>query len=63
MDRKDFGPAPVSVLRPPGRYSTLVNRAGFEPYEATVEVKPGEESALRATLVEEQFQLTEHWWF
>ncbi len=63
VDGKDFGPAPVSVLRPPGRYSILVNRAGFEPYEATVQVKPGEESALRATLVEEQFQLTEHWWF
>lgn len=63
VDGKDFGPAPVSVLRPPGRYSIQVNRSGFEPYEATVQVKPGEESALRATLVEEQFQLTEHWWF
>ncbi|MEZ4228969.1 MAG: PEGA domain-containing protein [Polyangiaceae bacterium] len=63
VDGKDFGPAPVSVLRPPGRYSVLVNRDGFEPYEATVNVKPGEESALRATLVEERFQLTKQWWF
>ncbi len=63
VNGKDFGPAPVSVLRPPGRYSVLVNRDGFEPYEATVNVKPGEESALRATLVEERFQLTKQWWF
>lgn len=63
VNGKDFGPAPVSVLRPPGRYSVQVNRDGFEPYEATVNVQPGEASALRATLVEERFQLTKQWWF
>lgn len=63
VDGKDFGPTPVRVLRPAGKYEVLVTKQGFEPYEALVEVQAGEQSALRATMVEETELLTEKWWF
>ena len=63
VDGKDFGPAPVSVLRPAGSYRVSVNKAGFEPYEAQVDVQAGEEAALEATLLEEHVPITKEWWF
>jgi len=63
VDGKDFGPVPVTLLRPPGAYRVVVEKAGFEPYEAHVAVQAGERAALRATLSPEKHPLTKQWWF
>jgi hypothetical protein len=63
VDGKDLGPAPVSVLRPPGRYQVTVAKDGFDPYETRVEVQAGERSALSAVLTEESTPITKKWWF
>lgn len=63
IDGKDFGPAPISLLRPAGSYRVSVRRDGFEPYQAKMDVQPGEQANLRATLVREKDSLTSHWWF
>jgi len=63
IDTRDVGPAPVSVLRPGGNYRVLVSKDGFAPYEARVLVQPGEETNLRAQLLEERTPLTKRWWF
>lgn len=63
VDGKDFGPAPVEVLRPAGSYRVVVAKDGFEAYEAQVAVQPGQRSELRATLVAETQPLTGKWWF
>ncbi len=63
VDGKDFGPAPVDVLRDSGTYHVLVQKGGFEPADNQVTVRAGEESTLRATLVPERQAITRRWWF
>jgi hypothetical protein len=63
VDDKDFGPAPVSVLRPAGSYHVVVQKDGFQSYETRVRVEPGEESALAAVLSPEHIPITKKWWF
>jgi hypothetical protein len=63
VDRRDFGPVPVTVLRPAGSYRVVVTKKGYEAYEAQVAVKAGEESKLRARLVVEKTPITKRWWF
>jgi hypothetical protein len=63
VDGNDVGVAPVQLSRPAGSYRVTVEKDGFASYEALVEVAPGEESKLRATLVEEGVQVLERWWF
>ncbi len=63
VDGKDFGPAPVEVLRPAGTYRVVVAKPGFETYEAQVSVQAGQESELQATLVQERQPITAQWWF
>jgi hypothetical protein len=60
---KDFGPAPVDILRPPGNYVVEVNKPGFVPYRSEVRVNAGEEVTLRARLAREQTPITKRWWF
>lgn len=59
----DVGPAPAEVLRPAGNYRVVVHRTGFEPYETSVTMRPGQESNLRATLRPESQAITGKWWF
>jgi hypothetical protein len=59
----DVGPVPVEVLRPAGSYQVRVAKEGFEPYETSVSVRAGEQSALSAKLVPESQALTSKWWF
>ena len=63
LDGTLVGSAPITVRRPEGRYEVVVSAAGFEPYTTEVQLKSGEELALRATLVEESPSVFEQWWF
>lgn len=63
VDRRDFGPAPVTVLRPAGSYRVVVTKKGYAPYEAQVAVKAGEESKLKARLAVQKTPITKRWWF
>jgi hypothetical protein len=60
---RDFGPAPVDILRPPGVYVVEVTKKDFVPYTTELRVNAGEESTLRARLIREQTPLTGRWWF
>jgi hypothetical protein len=63
VDDADMGPTPVDVLRPPGSYRIEVQKAGYDPFEASVNVRAGELSAQRATLRPESRPITKTWWF
>lgn len=63
LDGKDVGPAPIALERLAGSYRVSVEKDGFVTYEAQVEVGPGEESNLRANLVQQRVPLYERWWF
>jgi hypothetical protein len=63
VNGSDVGAAPVDVSRPAGAYHVVAKHQGFAVYETRVVVKPGEETDLRATLVEEKIPLTKRWWF
>jgi hypothetical protein len=59
----DVGTAPVDVSRPGGSYRVVVARTGFLTYETQVNVQPGQEVDLRASLPEETHPITKQWWF
>ena len=59
----DVGPVPVEVRRPAGSYRVIVQKDGFEPYEASVSMRAGQESSLSASLRPEERALTQEWWF
>lgn len=59
----DVGPVPVDVLRPGGTYEVQVTKTGYEDYQSTVAVRPGEQMALAASLSEERIPITKRWWF
>ncbi|WP_394839276.1 PEGA domain-containing protein [Pendulispora rubella] len=63
VDGTDVGPAPVDVLRPAGSYKVVVKYPGFEPYEARVNLRAGEQTDLRASLVESSPSIFSRWWF
>lgn len=63
VDDVDMGPTPVDVLRPPGLHRIAVEKTGFDPFEASVNVRAGELSAQRVTLRPESRPITKTWWF
>jgi hypothetical protein len=63
VDDVDMGPTPVDVLRPPGLHRIFVEKPGYDPFEASVNVRAGELSAQRATLRPESRPITKTWWF
>ncbi|WP_394850024.1 PEGA domain-containing protein [Pendulispora brunnea] len=63
VDGMDVGPAPVDVLRPAGSHKVVVKHPGFEPYEARVNLRAGEQTDLRASLVESNPSIFSRWWF
>lgn len=63
VGERDFGPAPVTVQRPAGRYRVLVEKSGFVPAEAILDVRAGEASAFRAALPAEKPSIAKTWWF
>jgi PEGA domain len=60
---RDFGPAPVSIQRPAGSYPIIVEKKGYVPAQALLEVRAGELSNYRATLPLEKQAITKKWWF
>jgi hypothetical protein len=63
VDDKDMGPTPVEVLRPAGEHAIVVEREGFLPYEARLNVEPGQQLNIHAKLVEDSPTVFERWWF
>lgn len=63
LDDRDLGPAPVTVRRPAGAYALRVEREGFDPYRSELQVRAGEDAALRADLAPDEPLLVEQWWF
>jgi hypothetical protein len=59
----DVGVAPVEVSRPSGTYAVLVRKPGYVPYSTTVDLSPGTETKLRASLVPETKPLYTRLWF
>ncbi|MEM9694546.1 MAG: PEGA domain-containing protein, partial [Myxococcota bacterium] len=63
LNDEDLGPAPVVVRRPAGDYTLKVRKDGFATYQSVLSLDPGQESTLRADLVEEESSVLESWWF
>jgi hypothetical protein len=63
VDGADIGPTPTAIRRPPGTHRFIVDKEGFVPYEATLNLRPGQSVALEAKLAEEKTPLTKRWWF
>jgi hypothetical protein len=63
LDGHAVGLAPVSLQQPAGTYSVTVQAPDHEPYETRIDVQPGEEVTLRATLPERNPSIVERWWF
>ncbi len=63
IDGIDVGLAPLSVSRPQGSYRVLVQKPDYTPYEARVDLQPGETTRLRAQLAPEEAAFYETWWF
>lgn len=63
IDGNDVGPTPAEVLRAAGGHRVTVEAPGFVRYETTVQLSPGEETRLNATLPPEKPSLFTRWWF
>ncbi|MEQ9324325.1 MAG: PEGA domain-containing protein [Polyangiaceae bacterium] len=63
LDGVDVGAAPLTLMRPPGRYHLAVRKDGFEPYETEVMLQSAQEVDLLATLKPEEPGVHEQWWF
>ena len=63
VDGLDVGTAPVDLTRPAGVHAVVVRKQGFIGYSAQVDIGPGQESDLSATLVPESVPITKRWWF
>jgi len=63
VDGFDVGVAPVDLSRPAGMYRVVVRRDGFDAFETKVELNPGEQANLQATLVPTKTPITKKWWF
>ncbi len=59
----DVGVAPVELSRPSGSYPVLVRKPGFVSYTTTVDLSPGGEARLQASLVRETKPLYARPWF
>jgi hypothetical protein len=60
---RDVGMAPVFIERPAGRYLVQVQKKGFQPYEATLTVTPGQKASMMARMKPESEAITQKWWF
>jgi len=50
VDGKSLGPSPAHVTVPPGSHKYMVKRAGWEPYEGTVNVRNGVTMSVRVNM-------------
>jgi serine/threonine protein kinase len=50
VDGKSLGPSPAHVTVPPGGHKYTVKRAGWEPYEGTVNVRNGATMSVRVNM-------------
>lgn len=62
LDDVDVGVAPILLVRPAGSYRVEVNKAGFVPYTANVNLREGQQTDLLARLSED-VPITKRWWF
>jgi len=63
LDGIDVGAAPITLVRPPGRYHVTVRKDGYDPYETDVTLRSAQEVDLMATLKPTAPGLHEQWWF
>lgn len=63
LDGREVGPSPVSVLRSPGGYDLLVEKDGYEPHQARVDLSPGQELTVRVPMTADETSVFETWWF
>jgi hypothetical protein len=59
----DVGITPLDLSRPAGKYHVTVRKPDFKPFEAQVDVQPGQELDLRAPLVKSERSILSRWWF
>jgi hypothetical protein len=59
----DVGVAPVDLSRPAGDYRVVVRSAGYDRYETSVSLQPGQEMTLSAALRKHEVPITAKWWF
>jgi hypothetical protein len=50
VDGKSLGPSPAHTTVPPGTHKYTVKRAGWEPYEGTVNVRNGATMSVRVNM-------------
>ena len=63
LDGREVGPTPISVLRAPGGYALLVEKDGYEPHEARVDLAAGQELTVRVPMTADETSFFETWWF
>ncbi|HHH30550.1 MAG TPA: PEGA domain-containing protein [Polyangiaceae bacterium] len=63
LDGREVGPSPVSVLRSPGGYDLLVEKDGYQPHQARVNLAPGQELTVRVPMTVDETSVFETWWF
>lgn len=63
LDGAEIGPTPIDLFRPAGSYELLVEKEGYLPHRAAIDLGPGQEVAVRAPLVEDTPSVFEAWWF
>ena len=50
LDGKSLGPSPAHAIVPAGTHKYMVKRAGWEPYEGTVNVRNGATMSVRVNM-------------
>ncbi|MCA9620111.1 MAG: PEGA domain-containing protein [Myxococcales bacterium] len=63
VNGREVGPTPLELARPAGRYQLSIQKEGYEPYESTLDLRPGQELRLRAPLQPEETSVFTTWWF
>ena len=63
LDGREVGPSPISVLRSPGGYELLVEKDGYEPHQARLDLSAGQELTVRVPMTADETSVFETWWF
>ncbi len=63
VDKREVGVAPIEFQRPAGTYRVQVIADNYEPYDATLDLAPGQRSDLTAKLNPYKEPITKKWWF
>lgn len=63
VDGREAGLSPLTLERAAGTYRLEINRDGYEPYAASLQLTPGQQTGLSAELTVYEAPLTHKWWF